>query len=1251
MAAEHMHIPRYLEPEDLMDVDYPHEPSVMMYVAEFYKVMSLVQKNMTSDQRYQATRRRRAVVGLEIDGMAPPVSTVSLHDQPLEDEKGMDDDDNGNNPISIEVDTTSPVDRKKAHRRSTLAEEDKVRIKADLNHRLLMQLTGHLPRGVNPVLDQLLNIHDTLSSFIEKNTLFVEKLPIAFDGADAVAAYLDGTQGVEDEMDKKAPLLETALVVKDTLMLPPENVDETLMTPLTDLQQTQVKNLYDLLVNQWSDFGQQVATTKGDLLRMESDMVNFEENTRRYLTEAAKVIGRIKELRLLVDQVIPRRSDTTKWHPLDPCDNAGMMGKMADTYQRAAEAANLEIDLFDSTTWKHYRRFLLQFSRVVMQHVETRQQELEQAHQDLMGMNEEALLSSKYFSRALDLISVARAMGSELEALRVVDGISSSATILGWVDQVNAVGARLSSTRDRYDDLLAEDGRLATFFNKVQQQYDILSSWLDQVHRWSTDLKRIQKWIGIRAEIFHHQQQHNDGEAFDPLDDNSLSKVAPEHVTQWHDDTTKLGRQVDRFGAEDMANWIAQVESLSVECPVRTAILEITRHTSDSFDQLVHLQRKRSSVVNILMLRVQWDGLLEVSSRWILDVTHDLSQLLSGDQTSWCSGDTGVNGLAPGIRVLNEALADMEKKVAHLDRTHYSECLNVFQAMERLHQSTLPLCFVARQSQLKVDFENLAERLKMARSTVDRYVTDNGELGTLIALLDLLKVVDRNAVGNISALDDATVGDLGPAELNDYIKYLHDSIHRLQEEIEGTDFTLLSDDHIMCWQKKIDTLDQNHYARLTGIVDGSSSPSCSNGHQQLDQVGQTILGVRNTLAHLYDEVNLNRLCKIYGDNALATQALIKETQLALHGIEQLHDIISGVQSDHDSLLAAYQKAELTMTGCNEAYSDLCAYSSFIGIQRGDKEVCEGPLLEMATLQGTIDTQWQLLQAQAQSVSGMVATSSVLVDVGGLLEKVEEGMHTVQSAMKVGSPLTLMDVDSLRRLLDIDTTAYMDNAKSLLASLKDEHTSTFGERLDQIYKALSSLYSKLDQRKHQLERNKLLESLGEDMGRIRTECQEQLKLIRKQASVNPDILGKRSESIHQLILQPYAATLETIGTAFESCKGDFKVALDQAKNLVDWYGFPSAELELLRHPIDKLIQELETAMQIETDYAGALKFVIKHGKAEGNIEKKKGRRMNSGVLIYRIFLNTSGVDSISIKHEGYSPEVCQERRPCATISCI
>ncbi|OAD78750.1 hypothetical protein PHYBLDRAFT_103163, partial [Phycomyces blakesleeanus NRRL 1555(-)] len=53
LASSHMGISNYLEPADLIDVDHPHEPSVMMYVSEYYKVMSSAQKNESPTARQE----------------------------------------------------------------------------------------------------------------------------------------------------------------------------------------------------------------------------------------------------------------------------------------------------------------------------------------------------------------------------------------------------------------------------------------------------------------------------------------------------------------------------------------------------------------------------------------------------------------------------------------------------------------------------------------------------------------------------------------------------------------------------------------------------------------------------------------------------------------------------------------------------------------------------------------------------------------------------------------------------------------------------------------------------------------------------------------------------------------------------------------------------------------------------------------------------------------------------------------------
>lgn len=62
IARDSMGIPELLDPEDLADVEYPDEASVMMYVAEYYKVMSKAQKEESPDVAVEKAEALKAVL-------------------------------------------------------------------------------------------------------------------------------------------------------------------------------------------------------------------------------------------------------------------------------------------------------------------------------------------------------------------------------------------------------------------------------------------------------------------------------------------------------------------------------------------------------------------------------------------------------------------------------------------------------------------------------------------------------------------------------------------------------------------------------------------------------------------------------------------------------------------------------------------------------------------------------------------------------------------------------------------------------------------------------------------------------------------------------------------------------------------------------------------------------------------------------------------------------------------------------------
>jgi hypothetical protein len=300
IATEHMGVQAYLEPEDLVEVDYPHEPSVMMYVSEYYKIMSKYQcDEPVNIKRERAVKRTAEIIiasGGNIDFMdddeicsfPPPTDVLSTSPTTSETDKSLP-------PYHLQPPTPIPMPsarrkKKMAQRESTLGKEDKARIKADLNTKLLMQLTGHLPRGVHPILDELLTIHETVLSFIKSQTRTIDEIPEEFVSSASVTEYIDALEIIEEQVDNEVSHLDTAKNARDILTTPPETADETLIR-LTDLQRTQVSKLYDMLKKEWDQFVDLLKTTKDDLLSVESALIDTEEGA-----EVGKTIGYIYKI-------------------------------------------------------------------------------------------------------------------------------------------------------------------------------------------------------------------------------------------------------------------------------------------------------------------------------------------------------------------------------------------------------------------------------------------------------------------------------------------------------------------------------------------------------------------------------------------------------------------------------------------------------------------------------------------------------------------------------------------------------------------------------------------------------------------------------------------------------------------------------------------------------------------------------------------------------------------------------------------
>ncbi|ORX45667.1 hypothetical protein DM01DRAFT_1410877 [Hesseltinella vesiculosa] len=781
LATQHMAIPRYLEPEDLIDVDYPHEPSVMMYVAEFYKVMSKVQTQLGADRRHETAVRRRANIAMVTGGdldIASPVPDSPLLDRAMSPTP-LDDSD--------QLDASS---KKTVKRLSTLDDEEKERLKADLNNRLMMQLTGHLPRGVHPLLDEFISIQESVLSFIKTHTRMLQDLPATFDDADTAAECIDALDFVEEQMQEESALIETARVAKEKLTAADkaDDKDDVTMICLTDLQRAQVVHLFDMLYNEWMDFEELVKQTKKDLVSIELQLADMVAATQKYNAQADQVLSALDALNQELKKITPHAPteiyDADPWHPLNYSRED--MDDLVAACTSSMENSNAHVQDFESTTWKGYRRFLLQFSRVVLKHIKPRLDQVQESYDGLTNAHQQVQQNVKQLDRGWALIKEADDITVDLEAIHKLMDDANHTTddaILDLEQQVTAVRARIHQVRDHYPDLLlldeddqldtAEkdptttsdsddqptkkiDHRLYDYVQRVQQQYEMVRDWVDQVRVWFVEAERIRKWIEQRIDIL--EQHNNDGPLDDPLGAN-LSERDGHMMQQWFEQHEQLKREVERFDTDDMARLRAHVKQLTDPTlagskekhdlsPADTSTIEITLTTLTILNRLMGMLRRRSVLVSLLQARCQWDQLFDEARAWINTVDAKMSDFIA--QARWrpsqppSPGDDepAIDTIASSTVLSSptlmdtedmiQTLVDLENQVVQFDQALYATCLEAYQDMEDIENATaLPEHLESRQVMLETDFADLMGRSSFARKVVEQH----------LSLLDIVRKV------------------------------------------------------------------------------------------------------------------------------------------------------------------------------------------------------------------------------------------------------------------------------------------------------------------------------------------------------------------------------------------------------------------------------------------------------------------------------------------------------------------------------
>ncbi|KAK4509481.1 uncharacterized protein ATC70_007833 [Mucor velutinosus] len=738
LGTNKMGIQAYLEPEDLVDVDYPHEPSVMMYVSEYYKIMSRFQKEEpTNLKRERAVKRKAAIVmacgGSLDDDDDNDQDAIPRSESPIPTDAIPSSSKTATSPKHLEPPVPIPMPsarrkKKMAQRESTLGKEDKARIKADLNSKLMMQLTGHLPRGVHPILDQLLTIHETVLSFIKLNTRTIDEIPEEFVSSLSVSEYIDALEIIEEQADNEVDHLETAEKAVNILTSPPETADDTIIR-LTDLQRTQVTKLYDILQKEWDQFLDLLNTTKDDLLTVERALIDTEEGAEEYQARASTLEKDLVHYRQLLEQVPP----SAVLHPLE-ADEGALQANQAAYKERLNDFCQQFTD-YQNTVWKDFKKATRQLSRSVMQTVSARSSQIMQMFDALVAAMEKEQRSFKDFERGLVIASTVQAIEKELETIQQLMGDNNGqekATTHDAIQlletKVSAVRSIIFNTKEEYSDLLQQDTRFTELFSGIEQKYETVNAWVDQVRVWFVEAERIRGWIEERTRII---EERNQDVQVDPLSEDlrveDWDAATTEQLYQQHD---KLRREIERFNQDDMTRLRSHVRVLTGTTdrnltPADASTIEITLMTLTILDRMMHMLRTRSKLVDTLKVRIQWDTLMDKAVQWCIRKESAIQEFMLG-KARWTSNHADEEEMSHHqLKQLTEQviqiLVSLENSIAEFDKGDFSAVLDTYQEMEEL-EGALPRHLEERQEAFERQFELVMKQCSFARKIVEQYL-------------------------------------------------------------------------------------------------------------------------------------------------------------------------------------------------------------------------------------------------------------------------------------------------------------------------------------------------------------------------------------------------------------------------------------------------------------------------------------------------------------------------------------------------
>ncbi|KAI7859353.1 hypothetical protein BDC45DRAFT_476153 [Circinella umbellata] len=816
IASEQMNIPRYLEPEDLTDVDYPHEPSVMMYVTEFYKVMSFTQKKQ-SQQNNDSARKQRAVCISDL------LKFLGLYHQndvgPLIEEQNEDEEQNTSKALetvgNMEVDEKHSKNDNDNNNNNNGEEQDKAEAKP---------ASSDLPSDISnnsPIFDDLLSDSDALATFISSFSPAVEAMTKdEINSTEAITQRMLAFDAIREQADGQRILLDSINAKRQKLhsseLQQIENDDNTI-TSNNEQQRIQAEatSIYNDLEQQWADFMELMDSTADSLSTLHCDWKEGGDDAKRFQQRAASVEKEMTALKESLDSAYPtiikKSSDGSDVaYPLQPLEEGS--NESVDTYESSIAELVSSTDTFDENTWKSFEQLARDLCAPAMRIVSAQYTRLQKRHDNFIKSLSDSKNDCQQYKRGVSFADITRAINDELEIVRkTLNDSTKSVTedaIKELENRVNVARSTVQAVREEYRDLLVTaevdtDGQqqqqpsspplslsskvtteeidvnsndkhdnrwyYVNHLQKIQGKYETVCNWVEQVRVWFIEAQRIRKWIAERIDII----EQRDG-LMDDVDPLSIQlSLSDGKIKILYDEHQTLREEIEKFDADDMTRLRTHVKTLTGAerekdlSPADTSTIEITLTTLNMLNRLMHLLGNRSILLDMLMLRIQWENLFADAVKWVASTDEEMNVFLHAS-ARW-SENTGDNEgdasslPSTSIEEVIQTLVYLERKIADFDQEDYSHVLDAYQEMDELNHSSaddLPDYLEKRQEGFEKAFEDLMKRCAFCRKVVEQHLKVMEVVG------QFRQIKDQGETLRQAMMETTTSGDNGDGTIS-----------------------------------------------------------------------------------------------------------------------------------------------------------------------------------------------------------------------------------------------------------------------------------------------------------------------------------------------------------------------------------------------------------------------------------------------------------------------------------------------------